>query len=82
MRTTLSLDDDVAALLQRAVARRKEPLKKVLNDALREGLPRLLRPRAARRTYRTRPLRLGRCLIGSIDDIAEVLAIGEGEGHK
>ena len=37
MRTTLSLDDDVAALLQRALTRRKEPLKKVVNDALREG---------------------------------------------
>jgi hypothetical protein len=82
MRTTLSLDDDVAALLRRAVTRRKEPLKKVLNDALREGLPRLLMPRPAREPYRTRPLKLGRCLIGSIDDIAEVLAIGEGEAHK
>jgi hypothetical protein len=82
VRTTLSLDDDVAALLRRAVTRRKEPVKKVLNDALREGLPRLLRPRPPRRTFRTRPLKLGRCLIGSIDDIAEVLAIGEGEAHK
>ena len=82
MRTTLSLDDDVAALLQRALTRRKEPLKKVVNDALREGLPRLLGPRAARKAYHTRPLNLGRCLIGSIDDVAETLAIGEGEAYK
>jgi len=82
VRTTLSLDDDVAALLQRALTRRKEPLKKVVNDALREGLPRLLGPRAARKPYHTRPLKLGRCLIGSIDDVAEALAIGEGEAYK
>ncbi len=82
MRTTLSLDDDVAALLRRAVTRRNEPLKKVVNDALREGLPKLLAPRRARQPYRTRPLKLGRCLVGSIDDIAEVLAIAEGEQYK
>jgi hypothetical protein len=46
VRTTLGLDDDVAAPLRRAVTRRKEPLKKALNDALREGFPRLLRPRS------------------------------------
>lgn len=82
MRTTLSLDDDVAALLKRALTRRKEPLKKVVNDALREGLPKLMGPRTARKPYRTRPMKLGRCLIGSIDDVAEVLAIGEGEQYK
>jgi hypothetical protein len=82
MRTTLSLDDDVAALLRRALTRRKEPLRKVVNDALREGLPKLLGPRPVRKPYRTRPMKLGRCLVGSIDDIAEVLAIGEGEQFK
>ncbi len=82
MRTTLSLDDDVAALLRRALSRRNEPLKKVVNEALREGLPKLMGPRPARKPYRTRPMKLGRCLVGSIDDIAEVLAIGEGEQYK
>lgn len=82
MRTTLTLDDDVAALLRRALTRRKAPLKKVVNDALREGLPRLLGPRLARKTHHTRPLKVGRCLIGNMDDIADVLAIGEGEGYK
>jgi hypothetical protein len=82
MRTTLSLDDDVAALLKRALTRRKEPLRKVVNDALREGLPKLLGPQPVRKPYRTRPMKLSRCLVGSIDDIAEVLAIGEGEQFK
>jgi hypothetical protein len=37
MRTTLTLDDDVARLLADAVHRERRPLKQVLNDALRRG---------------------------------------------
>lgn len=82
MRTTLTLDDDVAALLKRAQARRKEPLKKIVNDALREGLARMTAPRPQSALYRTPPMSLGRCLVGSLDDIAEVLALGEGEAFR
>ena len=32
--------------------------------------------------YRTRSVSLGRCLIGSIDDTAEALAIAEGENFR
>lgn len=38
MRSTLSLDPDVAQLLQEAMARLKKPYKTVVNDALRRGL--------------------------------------------
>jgi len=38
MRTTLTLEDDVAALLLRLRERRKASLKTVVNEALREGL--------------------------------------------
>ena len=38
MRSTLSLDPDVAQLLQEAMARSKKPYKTVVNDALRRGL--------------------------------------------
>jgi hypothetical protein len=82
MRTTLTLDDDVAALLKRARARRKESLKKIVNDALREALGRMTAPRAPSAPYRTPPMSLGRCLVGSLDDIAEVLALGEGEAFR
>jgi hypothetical protein len=81
MRTTLTLDDDVAAMLKRVQARRKESLKKVVNQALREGLVRLDLPRP-RRTYTTRSVSLGRCLVGNIDDVAGVLAVAEGETFK
>lgn len=82
MRTTLTLDDDVVALLKRAQARRKQPLKKLVNDALREGLVRMTAPRPAPAPYRTRSMALGRCLLGSLDDVTQVLAVAEGEHFR
>ena len=38
MRTTLTLDDDVAAKLKELAHRRKLPFKEVVNAALRRGL--------------------------------------------
>jgi len=38
MRTTVTLDPDVEALIKRAVRKRGEPFKKVLNGAIRRGL--------------------------------------------
>lgn len=82
MRTTLSLDDDVAALLKRARKARKASLKEVVNSALREGLPRMLTPPAPREPFRTEPVSLGRCYLASLDDVSEVLAAVEGERFK
>ncbi len=79
MRTTLTLDDDVAALLRRAMKARKATLKGMVNDALRRGLQEMAAPEARRRPYRTPSVSLGRCLVGSIDDVAEVLAVAEDE---
>ena len=42
MRTTLSLDDDVAALLERVRKAKDASLKEVVNAALREGLVRMV----------------------------------------
>ena len=38
MRTTLTLDPDVAQKLKNRMAEERAPLKKVINDALRRGL--------------------------------------------
>ncbi len=38
MRTTVTLDPDVEALVRKAVRERGEPFKRVLNSAIREGL--------------------------------------------
>jgi CTP:molybdopterin cytidylyltransferase MocA len=38
MRTTLTLDDDLARLLERRARARKLPFKTIVNEALRRGL--------------------------------------------
>jgi len=79
MRTTLSLDDDVAALLERVRKASGAAKKDVVNAALREGLVKLSAPPARRRRFRTRAMDCGKCYLPNVDNIAEVLAIAEGE---
>lgn len=82
MRTTLTLDDDVAALLRREQARSKKPLKELVNEALRAGLTRASARKRQREPYRTDAVSLGRCFLPSLDDVAQVLAVAEGEDHR
>jgi hypothetical protein len=82
MRTTLTLDEDVAVLLKRVLARRKDGLKAVVNEALRQGLRQLGAPPARKAAYRTPSVDTGRCLLPNVDDIAEVLTLTEGDWHK
>jgi plasmid stability protein len=80
MRTTLTLDDDVAVKLKAAAKHR--PFRTVVNEALRAGLTALEKKRApARRPYRTRGFNLGPSLVGSLDNVEEVLSRVEGERH-
>jgi hypothetical protein len=48
MRTTVTLDSDVEALLRKAMRERGEPFKQVLNAAIREGLTSSARRKAAK----------------------------------
>jgi hypothetical protein len=82
MRTTITLDDDVAALLQQLRQRSRRSLKELVNAALREGLPRLMEERPKGASYRVRPLKVGRCRLSSLDDVAEALAVAEGEAFR
>ncbi len=83
MRTTLTLDDDVAAALDRLRKTRKASLKDLVNEVLRRGLKEMMRARPKRREpLRTQAVALGRLRIGSIDNVAEALAIAEGESFK
>jgi Arc/MetJ family transcription regulator len=75
MRTTLTLDDDVAATLERLRRNRRAGLKQLINEALRRGLKEMGR----RRRPREHTVALGRLRVPSIDNIGEVLAIVEGE---
>ncbi len=82
MRTTLTLDDDVARLLERVRRRRGTSLKQLVNEALREGLSRLEAPRGPRTRNATKAVSLGRCLLDNVDDVAEALAAAEGERFR
>jgi ribbon-helix-helix CopG family protein len=82
MRTTLTIDDDVAAALERLRRAEDKSLKDLVNQALRRGLEELNTPPKPRKPVRTRSVSLGRCLIGDIVSISEALAIAEGEDHK
>ena len=81
MRTTLTLDDDVAARLERERERRRMPLKRIVNDALREGLARLEDPQPPQQ-FQTRVRSLGRPLVGNLDNVEEVLDVGEPHEFK
>ena len=54
MRTTLTLDPDVARLVEAEVHRARKPMKQIVNDALRRGLSGGSRP-ARRKPYRLQP---------------------------
>ncbi len=58
VRTTLTLDDDLAARLKEAAFRSGRSFKEVVNETLRQGLDSAER-RPRRRRYRLRPASLG-----------------------
>ena len=82
MRTTLSIDDDVAALIEKVIRERRASLKQVVNEALRRGLADVTRPTKRPPVAATRVVRLGRCLLGDVDDVAGALAAAEGEAFR
>lgn len=82
MRTTLTLDDDVAAALERLRKARDASLKDIVNDALRRGLSDLTTRPKRRESFQTQGVALGRLRLASIDDISESLAVAEGEAFK
>jgi hypothetical protein len=83
MRTTLTLDPDVAAVLERLRRRDPRSFKALVNDLLRKGIAQLdPKTPTARASYRTRGAALGACRLPSLDDVAEALAVAEGERFR
>lgn len=82
MRTTLTLDDDVAAQIERLRRDRDIGLKDLVNQVLREGLKQLTPKRRATPPFHTATVDLGDCLSGDVDNVAEVLAVAEGESFR
>ena len=61
---------------------RGQSFKAVVNEALRCGLRAMAAPSGQSAAYRTPAADLGRCRIGSLDDVAEALAVAEGEDFR
>jgi len=81
VRTTLTLDEDVAVRLEQEVKKRGDSFKSVVNDILRAGLD-ARQTEKRKGTFRTKGFDLGPSLVGSLDNIEEVLARAEGEDHQ
>jgi hypothetical protein len=81
MRTTLTLDHDVAAKAKRGASRLGQPFKTVINSALRIGLDEVLKPKAAK-PYRVKPIPMGLKKGYSYDNIGELLEQLEGPNYK
>lgn len=83
MRTTITLEEDVASELNRLQKARNEPFKRTVNAVLRAGLATLGGERGRKpMIYKTKAVSLGTPRLKNIDDISEVLAFAEGEDHR
>ncbi len=82
MRTTLTLDDDVAARLQAESRRSRRPFKTVVNEYLRAAIAQRKVVRDAA-PFRVRPVDLVGPVAGhSYDDIGALLEAVEGAAHR
>jgi hypothetical protein len=82
MRTTLTLDEDVAIRLEKLQQERGESFKRVVNDVLRRGFEALENPTTQRKRYRIKAHRSGRCHLPSLDSVHDALVFGEGEAYR
>lgn len=82
MRTRLTLAKDVSAALERLRKRGHASYRDIVNDALRWGLQQMLTAKEPLAPYRTQVSDAGACLIGSLDNISEVLTLAEGEDFR
>lgn len=76
MRTTLTLDDDVAKLLEKEQRRSGNSLKQVVNHFLRLGLT---TKQPARKPFKVTPINLGLPHYDKVEDLLEYL---EGPEHR
>ena len=72
----------MAAQLKRAMRTRGDSLKDTVNAALRAGLVLLSTPPPSLQAFKVQAFNLGPGLVGSLDNIEEVLSRVEGEEHR
>jgi len=80
IRMTVRLDEDVAECLKQEARSRSLPFRQVLNDVLRSAC--LPRAPSQAPPFLIKPKRMGTSPGINYDNIAALLEIGEGEGHR
>jgi hypothetical protein len=79
VRTTLTLDDDVASLLEKEIRRSGSSFKTAVNHFLRLGL---MSSKQAQKPFVVRPRKLGLPPGETYDDVGHLLETLEGSRHK
>ena len=81
MRTTLTIEDDILDRARALADELHSPFRRIVNEALRAGLQEVEKPARAR-PYHTRPHKMGLKMGRSLDNVQELIAQIEGEGHR
>lgn len=81
MRTTLTLEDDVAGRLKTEMRRSGKSMKELVNEYLRTGFNTKHRPPAAE-PFKVRPVAMGSVPGLNYDNIGELLEQLEGPLHR
>ena len=82
MRTTVTLDDDVAALLRKRQKERGLAFKEALNEALREALATPVRHVGERARRPVKTYSVGRLFVEDLDDVSAIIEDLEGPQHR
>lgn len=81
MRTTLTIDDDVAALLEKEVRRTGQPLKQTVNQLLRSGLQQAATP-VRMKPFKVRSRKIGLPAEWTSGSVSELIEMLEGPMHR
>lgn len=82
MRTTLTLEDDVAVRIERLRKEKDTSLKDIVNGLLRKALDDAKPVPAERPRVDVRIFNVESCALPNLDKIADVLAFAEGEDYR
>ena len=82
MRTTITLDHDVAQRAKAARAKSGKSFKQVINEALRAGFERLDEAPKKGKPFKVKSAKMGLRPGLSYDNIGELLAQAEGEDYR
>lgn len=83
MRTTVTIDDDLAIRLERERLELHKTFKDYLNEVIRAGLAARGQTQvASTERFHTAPAHLGSRLVGDVHSVSELLAVAEGDDHR